>query len=338
MHPALSHDSRTLSIPKQTPTCQQSHIITTVQAIQILLQKGRAWWHFMGTKHRCVSWGWVHRHDKADPNGSIFSKMIHTSFLGRPQSQGVAAPNPSCVIWINWIYPCIMGFQGDQFDKSFSQLSLHHGLPLDSTLGDPKNWTVRLLLRLGASLQSGFDGCCMWPDLVESGCSAPMRICRNISSRVRKGAESLSLEYTSQRSLPRRVMSKNCYDDVGRSLLSRATTKSLPLSYGRTHPPGRLCEASGTRPTNVMPRQRWRSVGSIFPPCWEMAGRHRAQSWQSPGTPPRRSSHSTFQRRNLGEWSGKTHHVSPLLAILDALQKSRVELSHQNGKTLSSTN
>lgn len=54
----------------------------------------------------------------------------------------------------------------------------------------------------GASLQSGFDGCCIWPDLVKSGCSAPMRICRNISSRVRKGAESMSLEYTSKDPFP----------------------------------------------------------------------------------------------------------------------------------------
>ena len=82
MHPALSHYSRTRSIPKQTPTCQQSHIITTVQAIQILLQKGRAWWQFMGTKHRCVSWGWVHGHDKADPNGAFSAKWFTRPFWG----------------------------------------------------------------------------------------------------------------------------------------------------------------------------------------------------------------------------------------------------------------
>ena len=201
MHPALSHDSRTLSIPKQTPTCQQSHIITTVQAIQILLQKGRAWWHFMGTKHRCVSWGWVHRHDKADPNGAFSAKWFTRHFWGDLKVKELQ-PNPSCVIWINLIYPCIMGFQGDQFDKSFSQLSLHHGLPLDSTLGDPKNWTVRLLLRLEhlCNLVSTAVVCGL--TLSNQGAVLPMRICRNISSRVRKGAESLSLEYTSKDPFP----------------------------------------------------------------------------------------------------------------------------------------
>ena len=33
------------------------------------------------------------------------------------------------------------------------------------------------------------------------------------------------------------------YGDVDRTPLSRATTKSLPLSYVRTHPPGRLSAA-----------------------------------------------------------------------------------------------
>ena len=50
---------------------------------------------------------------------------------------------------------------------------------------------------LCSSAQSGCDGSWTCPDLVRSGCSAPILICLSTSSKALRGADSTSREYVS---------------------------------------------------------------------------------------------------------------------------------------------
>jgi len=195
----------------------------------------------------------------------------------------------------------------------------------------PKELNCSASASTGASLQSGFDGCCMWHDLVESGCSAPMRICRNISSRVRKGAESLSLEYTSKDPFPEEWCPRivrwcgslpafASHDKVVAFKLWEDTSSRSPVWGFRN--------STNQRDASSEVTLRWLHFPSLL---------GDGRTAPRPKLAKSRDTASAIFSLNipegeLGRMKRQNTPRFPLLAILDALQKSRVNCPIKTAK------